>query len=286
LSQEDYNEMKNAVTIIFHNAWRLDFNLSLVSFEPQLRATLNLINLATASPFVTPPKILNASSISVVSSHPTGWVKEEEPDPLNVAPTGYGQSKFVAECLLASVEGLPHVNARIGQLSGSHVNGSWNSTDWFPMILRSSETIKMLPAGDDALAWLPVDWAAKSMVDMAFNKRASGTVHLVHPRPITWAQMIDHMSQELGIPIVPFSQWIGEVAKIHDLIANPVGKMLEVYKRKPIGANEKGREAFGIPRAYCDRAAEFSAAHRNMPPLSRSDFNAWLSYWRSHKFLR
>ena len=98
--------------------------------QPQLKATLNLVNLATSSPFAIPPKIINASSISVISSHPTGWVREEEPDPMNVAPTGYGQSKYVAERLLASVQGLPYINARIGQLSGSRVNGSWNTTDW------------------------------------------------------------------------------------------------------------------------------------------------------------
>lgn len=83
-----------------------------------------------SSPYAIPPKIINASSISVISSHPTGWVEEGDADPRNVAPTGYGQSKFVAERLLASVPGLPHVNARIGQLSGSQVNGSWNTTDW------------------------------------------------------------------------------------------------------------------------------------------------------------
>lgn len=83
-----------------------------------------------SSPFTTPAKIINASSISVISSHPTGWVEEKDADPRNVAPTGYGQSKFVAERLLASTEGLPYVNARIGQLSGSCINGSWNTTDW------------------------------------------------------------------------------------------------------------------------------------------------------------
>lgn len=101
-----------------------------LSLQPQLKATLNLVNLATSSPFATPPKIINASSISVISSHPTGWVREEDPDPINVAPTGYGQSKYIAERLLASVQGLPCVNARIGQLSGSRINGSWNTTDW------------------------------------------------------------------------------------------------------------------------------------------------------------
>lgn len=33
LSEVKYNEIRDSVTIIMHNAWRLDFNLSLPSFE-------------------------------------------------------------------------------------------------------------------------------------------------------------------------------------------------------------------------------------------------------------
>lgn len=98
--------------------------------------------------------------------------------------------------------------------------------------------------------------------------------------------MIQHLSSRLGLPVVPFEHWIDKIAKVDDLVANPVGRMLEVYKRKPIGANEKGREAFGIPRAYCERAETFSHTHRNMSQLGTADYDAWLSYWRLHGFLR
>lgn len=98
--------------------------------------------------------------------------------------------------------------------------------------------------------------------------------------------MIQHVASKLNFPIVPFEQWIAEVAKFDDLIANPVGKMLEVYKRKPIGANEKGREAFGIPRAYSDHAEELSSTHSSMSQLGPADYDAWLSYWRSHSLLK
>lgn len=98
--------------------------------------------------------------------------------------------------------------------------------------------------------------------------------------------MITHMSDSLDLPVVPFEQWISEVAKYDDLIANPVGKMLEVYKRKPIGANEKGREAFGIPRAYTERANAFSQTQNTMPQLDHTDYDAWLQYWRAHRFLK
>lgn len=97
--------------------------------------------------------------------------------------------------------------------------------------------------------------------------------------------MVQHVASRLNLPVVPFDQWIAEVAKIDDLVANPAGKMLEIYKRKPIGANEKGREAFGIPRAYSDRAVELSSTHRDMSQLGPADYDAWISYWRAHGYL-
>lgn len=97
--------------------------------------------------------------------------------------------------------------------------------------------------------------------------------------------MIHHIASKLNLAVVSFERWIAEVAKIDDLVANPVGKMLEVYKRKPIGANEKGREAFGIPRAYSNRAEELSSTHRSMPQLGAADYDKWLSYWRVHNLV-
>ena len=93
---------------------------------------LHLVNFSLQSPLETPPPIFNTSSISVVSAHPAGWVEESTADPAFVAPTGYGQSKYVAEKILEAAP-LASCSIRIGQLSGSTVNGAWNVTDWLPM---------------------------------------------------------------------------------------------------------------------------------------------------------
>ena len=92
--------MRNSVTLIVHNAWRLDFNLALASFtvrtspprtvavgltrvlQPNIEGVRNLVDFALSSPFQTPPMILNTSSVSVVSAHPTGWVAESSANPL------------------------------------------------------------------------------------------------------------------------------------------------------------------------------------------------------------
>jgi hypothetical protein len=47
-------------------AYRVDFNVSLASFEPQLVIVRNLVNFSLSSPLVTPPPILFTSSVGVL----------------------------------------------------------------------------------------------------------------------------------------------------------------------------------------------------------------------------
>ena len=135
-------------------AWRVDFNLSVASFEPLFKGLRNLIDLSLSSSLPTPPKILFASSVSVL-----GTLNSDEPaveahidDPTTVLNTsGYGESKWVAEQILARVAEktpLKPVIVRIGQLSGGQ-NGSWNTSEWIPAVIKSGEVVRALPASGD-----------------------------------------------------------------------------------------------------------------------------------------
>jgi thioester reductase-like protein len=72
-------------------------------------------------------------------------------DPHIVIGSGYGESKWVAERVLevaAEKYGLRPVIVRIGQLSGGK-NGSWNTAEWIPAIVRSGEVVGALPSSSD-----------------------------------------------------------------------------------------------------------------------------------------
>jgi hypothetical protein len=91
-----HHKIRNSITHIIHNAWTLDFNTLLSSFEPHIRATHHLIDLAHSSPRT--PRFMFASSIASAQ----GWDNSRPcpEDVLNdpsVAVGGYGQSKYVAE---------------------------------------------------------------------------------------------------------------------------------------------------------------------------------------------
>lgn len=82
-----------------HNAWRVDFNLALTSFETHIASAIRLLAMAPSAYYIF------TSSISVVG----GWTDDERyrgtlvpeaalhDSALAAATSGYGMSKFVVE---------------------------------------------------------------------------------------------------------------------------------------------------------------------------------------------
>jgi thioester reductase-like protein len=138
------------VTIIIHNAWRLDFNLGLASFEPNIKATRHLLDLALTSVHASSARMLFTSSIGVTRSWPPEngpYPEEPQADVRWCIGGGYSESKWAAERLLvaAGERGLHTTSFRIGQIAGSRATGSWATTDWVPIMLKSSVALGCLP---------------------------------------------------------------------------------------------------------------------------------------------
>jgi len=93
-------QLRDSITVIIHASWRLDFNLSLQSFESNIRGTRNLIELGHAIGRAPTIKFIFTSSIASALS----WDQSLGPYPEEVVldaryavGSGYGESKYVAE---------------------------------------------------------------------------------------------------------------------------------------------------------------------------------------------
>lgn len=119
LEKELYQKIRTSVTVIIHNAWPLNFNLALSSFEPQVRGTRNLINLALSSPWHPRPRFLFTSSVSTAQS----WDKSKGPFPEEVQyeagvaeGPGYGASKYVCERVNHTLEYVNLTNTALNKV--------------------------------------------------------------------------------------------------------------------------------------------------------------------------
>ena len=132
----------------FVAAWRVDFNLTLPSFESYVADLRRLVNFALSCRLPTPPRFLFVSSVAAVSRSEDRMPVPEHAAPAEAAVgTGYGESKWVAEALLieaATRTPLRVVIVRTGQVSGG-INGYWNSSEWFPSMIQSASSVKCLP---------------------------------------------------------------------------------------------------------------------------------------------
>jgi len=61
-------ELRTTVTHIVHAGWLVNWSFDLSRFEPLIRGTRNLIDLALSSPLPTPPRIIFVSSAGVLRS--------------------------------------------------------------------------------------------------------------------------------------------------------------------------------------------------------------------------
>jgi len=59
-------ELRTTVTHIIHAGWLINWSFDLSLFEPLIRGTRNLIDLALSSPLPTPPRIVFISSVAVL----------------------------------------------------------------------------------------------------------------------------------------------------------------------------------------------------------------------------
>ena len=166
LAPEMYESLKQSVTAIIHNAWRLDLNSPLKTFLPNIEGTRNLVDLALSSRHVASVRFGFISSIASVQ----GWKEDTEvPEELlgdsrTAVLRGYGESKYVAEKVKSSMlypasssltnfsftqiiarSGLQSSIFRVGQLCGPVDSGAWSLSEWIPMLVKTSVGLKALP---------------------------------------------------------------------------------------------------------------------------------------------
>ncbi|RDX49617.1 acetyl-CoA synthetase-like protein [Lentinus brumalis] len=281
LSEELYQEIRSNVTQIIHNAWRVDFNVALPSFEPLLAGARNILDLALSSPRPGGPRTLFVSSISSLRNHsePTPAVETIEVDPSLAYGTGYSESKWVTEQLFgrAAQKGLKATSVRVGQVSGDQRTGGWNTTEWVAALVRVSQRLGCIPSKEEDLTWVAVDVVASALQEMVDSNEPA--LHLVSPRPVPWNAVFLPIAERLGVPAVPYDEWLARLEKSaaaasarpgveqHDSAHN----LISFFKAEGMGGA-------AIPLST-EKAVRSSKALANVRPIGREDALNYVEFW-------
>jgi thioester reductase-like protein len=247
-------ELRDTTNVIIHNAWKVDFNYSLSSFEAvHIRGIQNFIHFSASSKLR--PRVVFISSISSVSNCVSvipavaTWNIVPEmiaPTPMVAQPTGYAESKAVAEQLLAAAAKLRYIKTsivRIGQIAGpiGEENGAkWNEHEWFALLLKTSKALGKVPDASmlNKIDWVPVDVSASVLLDLSLSpyQNALQVFHLVHPSLAAWSELLPTVQAYLGnARAVSMQEWVSELEKVDTgdldaVAAKPAVKILGFFK--------------------------------------------------------
>lgn len=281
LQPETLHLFRSTITHIIHNAWSVNFNQSLRSFDRGcISSTHFLLNLAATSPtrLLLPPNnkhqqqqkqkpsLTFISSIATALAAPASVAEDLVPWSHVEERMGYAQSKWVAEQLLASAAAqaeIPVRIARLGQVCGDSVEGLWNPAEAIPTIVRTAVTQGVLPGEEEELQWLPADVAGQAIVDVAVyedededddgeESRLLQVFNLVNSTfPLFWNQDFLPFLRRAGLSfeIISGKDWVKKLEKYSSSSTSikdePAVKLFDFFKHKynaSTTTNSQGKE--------------------------------------------
>jgi len=216
---------------------------------------------------------------------------------INGATTGYGQSKFIAEQILARSD-LRASSLRIGQICGSVPTGAWATSDWVPILVKTSLTLGCLPLADGLVSWMDFETVTNSIMDLAFAITTESTVYnLAHPRPVSWNFIMNalrdaiskHKKCSAELRLVLFSDWftkleataVGAEAK-----AIPGIKLMNFFQYlAKASATSSLHSEFGGMDFSTEKMQSISSTVKNTRPIGVDHVEAWVSYWIAAGFI-
>ncbi|KAG6878148.1 hypothetical protein C0993_011566 [Termitomyces sp. T159_Od127] len=311
LVRDLYSLLSQTVNVVIHNAWRLDFNISLESYEPNIQGIRHLVDLIRSGPRPLDARFLFVSSIGAVQNwdRSKGLVPEDAFEDVSVAlGGGYGEAKHVAERILHK-SGLQTLVFRVGQIIGGPPRGVWPAS--------------AIPLASGLASWLYAETISAAIVDLALSKLSTPlprALNLVHPRPVLQSDITRSIAKAVAnilghdLKLVPFRQWLSILEKLAedatvgetwvDIVrtfsnskwANektffqPAIKLLEFFRRYANAEADDSAtqsEAGGLPRLSTEKVQRISQFMRseNLQQIGDNDAMLWVSYWQSIGFI-
>ncbi|KAL1863981.1 Type I Iterative PKS [Diaporthe australafricana] len=320
LCADEHAELVAGVTHVVHNAWTMSLAHGLDRFEPQLRIMRRLLDLvrdAALLPLAGGNRSARraitfqfVSSIGVVGHYPLRKggpvVPEERVDIDSVLPAGYADAKWACELMLDETlhrwPGLFRPMAvRLGQVAASR-SGYWNTAEHVSFIIRSSQTLSVLPDFCGTLGWTPVDDIVSSLADLLFvgNGDKSGIVGCqARPYPIynidspmrtPWREMTAVLAGALGLDlgeaVIPFEEWVQRVRGYGSQTGDGAGGTRNpAYLLIDFLEANFGRISCGGLLLETSHAQEHSPTMRNIKPFSHNMTRLFIQKWKESGFL-
>ena len=309
LQVETYIQLLQEVTHTVHNAWQVDWNVSLDHLSPHIHFVRQLVDFSSSS--------YRGSSIFFISTIGTviNWASSENLPTKSKVPEeiftdwdvsedmGYAQSKLVSEHILTTAAETSNILCsicRLGQIAGPTTTyGRWNTNEWFPSLIRSSKYLGKLPASlgsMDTVDWLPVDILGRIIVELLDPPISKGTgetgsltttdsksakvnvFHGTNPHIVSFSSsdLLPTVQARLKLDTVPYSEWLSllrvSAEDTKDVAVNPAIKLLDIFEKWDAPAKDQ-------TLLDTTKAMERSQTLREARAVDGEWMKRWLEQW-------
>jgi thioester reductase-like protein len=204
-----YDKLAVQVDAIFHSAAHVNF---IYPYEA-LRAT-NVLGIHEVLQFAFHLRIKQVHHLSTAAIWPMGSkFTYYEKDPIKhngILNLGYDEAKWVGEqCMLNAEErGLPVARYRPGEVGGDSVTGHCVTDHFVVACVKGFLQFGAFPDLDIEVDIAPVDYVAKAMIFLAFNRKPLGRAfHLTNPFREKLSDGIAYLrNQGYQFDVLPFEE--------------------------------------------------------------------------------
>ena len=307
-----WDKLKESVHLVIHNSWKVDFSLPLEHYKGFLQSVRCLVDFCADSSIR--PRLLFCSSISSVQDWANVYPGSKVPDapPSSeigsydvCSPLGYGQSKHVAERILAKASeecGVPVTILRIGQVAGPTPGsgGMWSSTEWIPSLVRISKSLNMVPVDLPQIDWIPADAVSAIIREVslfAFDgtsepgayREILEAVNIVNPHMSPPTLLSDVLQERVGndLRTTTLRDWVSALGKIECSTssmgqtvdgneASLIIKMLPWFQHLSDTVSEN---RVIQPEFETENGIRMSPTLASLAPISSDLMRFWFSQW-------
>lgn len=301
LAPDTYRTLSQSVTHIVHNAWPMTGKRPVSGLEYQFSVMRHLIDLARdaavhRSQCAAPGGRVTfqlVSSIAVMGHHPLvpgndRFAPEARASAEQLLPNGYAHAKWVCERMLDETlyrypGNFRALAVRPGQIAGNSASGCWNENEHLAFLVKSSQSLGVLPALEGDACWTPVEQVAGGMADLLLldeRQEMYPVYHIDNPVRQPWSIILAVLADELAIPsenIVPFEEWVHRVRTFPGSVDdNPAARLVDFLDDNFV------RMSCGGMLLETKNSCEHSATMRSVRAVSQETVKRYLE-WRKLK---
>ncbi|WUC25903.1 thioester reductase domain-containing protein [Streptomyces clavifer] len=277
LTQERFDALAHTVDAVYHNGARVHWLHPYTALrDANVRGTEEVLRLAARHRTVPVHYVSTVGVFDGVREEGVPLKVTDPTGPAEALPSGYLQSKWVAEQLIGTARdrGLPVSVYRVDVISGDTRNGACQTRDFVWLSLKGILQSAAVPGGTGGrFHLLPVDYVSAAITTLSRQPDTAGrTFHLFNQSSLSLAQCVENLrAHGYALDEQDWPSWNERVSASSDNALRPLLHAFEMMTSDTDG--------FYPPIDTSETLAALAGTGVDCPPLTDGLFARYVDFF-------